>query len=155
MDTLFYIIIVILSLCVGYFFAKKYLFLKEHHVHTSGKIEKISVVLIGEMWSPELLIDYSFHYDGKEYQGSDYLSIDKFVGSKYVYLGDQNGFPVLVTHSEDFIGEEYIETFLLEHRLGVPIEFNIASLPYSRIFKVERRKDTMFENVEIHFPWTR
>jgi len=155
MDGLLYISIIILFLFMGYSFAKKFLFSKQQIVHTSGAIEKISIVQIGEMWSPELLIDYSFYYNDEEYKGSDYLSIDRFVGTESIYLADRNGFPVLVTNEEDLVGEEYIETFLLEYRQGVPVEYNIALLPHSRIYTAERKKNTMFQNVEIDFPWTR
>ncbi|MES0490113.1 MAG: hypothetical protein ABUK01_08985 [Leptospirales bacterium] len=155
MSILLYTVIIIFFLLMGYSFAKKYIFVKDQLMHTSGSIEKISIVRIGEMWSPELFIDYTFYHEGAKYEGSDYFRIDRFIGIENIYLSDRNGFPVLVTPNEDFIGEEYIETFLLEYRQGAPVEFNIASLPHSRLYSEERQKDTMFENVEIDFPWTR
>ena len=154
MDYLFYIGIIFISIVSGYYFAKKILFQKNRIVKIDAAIEQISVVPIGDLWSPELLITYYFHYDEQKYYGKDYIRIDRFVGTKFVFLTDRNGFPVLVTSSEDFIGEEHIETYLLEHRKGIPVEFDTASLPHSRIYDVERRRNTMFQDTEINFPWT-
>ena len=153
MEITLYISVVLLSLAAGYFFGKRILFSKTSSVIVSATIDTIHISKVGGIWSPEVLVKYYFYYENQKFSGSGYVRIDRFTEESDLLLSDRNGFPVLVTSDNELVGEEHIEMYLLECRRGIPVEISPATLPASRIQLAEKKKETLFQDVSIDFPW--
>lgn len=149
-----YITVFIVFLIAGYMFARKHLFGGRSVVILNARIDKIHIPKVGGIWSPEVLVDYHFHYLSSKHHGSDFIRLDFLAPDKEILLVDRNGFPVLIAGSQEYVGEEHIEMYILEHQREVPVEFQVTSL-YSRIRKEHEEKKTLFQNVSIDFPWSR
>jgi hypothetical protein len=134
--------------------AKLLLSKKENRVIQKAKIEKISLFQTGNVWSPELLILYCFSYNKETYFGEGFLRIDKLLSEWEILLYDRNGYPVLQTEIGEFVSEEHIETFILSQTSDLLIEFNTFGLPESKIYSSRSRDKTLFQNIDIKFPWS-
>lgn len=143
-----------LFLVLGFFIARVSLLKTGSRVIQKAKIEKISIRQIGRIWSPELWINYSFIFNNKIYPGEGFLRIDRLLPHYQLLLFDRNGYPVLRTEQGEFVGEEHIETFVLQQNSEVQIEFNVKTLPESEIYRFQPENKTLFQNFDIKFPWT-
>lgn len=155
MEYFIYTAVFLMFLLVGYLFARVFLESGRENIFRSAHIEKIELIRIGGLWSPEVNIEYNFRYGKKLHQGEDYVRIDSLLTGKEFFLDDRNGFPALLTKDGEFIGEEHIETYLLQHTKELTCIFSAFALPHSRIYKGDKRKKTLFQNISIEFPWSK
>ena len=154
----------ILILVIGTFLFTGYLFFKyffsnnQNKVIQKARIEKIALQSIGEVWSPELYIVYYFSYNRNTYWGKDFIRIDTLLPTWELLLFDRHGYPVLRTEVGEFASEEHIEAFILSQVDTILIEFNTYALPESRIYRSRAgqndKQKTLFQNLDIKFPWS-
>ncbi|MDH4263355.1 MAG: hypothetical protein OEV78_09960 [Spirochaetia bacterium] len=154
MNEIIFVFFVLVMIVFVYKSAKFLLVKKENKVIQKAKIDKISLYQVGMVWSPELLIKYYFTFNNVVYFGEDFLRIDHLLSEWEILLFDRNGYAVLRTEIGEFVGEEHIETFILSQTSDLSIEFNTNTLPDSKIFKTSRENKTLFQNLDIKFPWT-
>ena len=87
------------------------------------------------------------------YYGEGFLRIDKLIPDIHLFLFDRNSFPVLKTEFGEFIGEEHIETFILQQTSEIAIEFSTQTLPHSKIYRPLPKNKSLFQKTDIKFPW--
>jgi len=153
MNYFIYLGTVLIFIFAGYLFARKYLVPVNSLRCAEGIIEAIHLQKVGEVWTPEVIIDYSFEYGSDVYYGRDFMRIDELTSDSQFLLIDKMGFPVLMTEENEYYGEEHIETWIMEKRKTVSIEYSTLLLPKSRIKKISESRDTLFQNVNVKFPW--
>ncbi len=154
MEYFLYTAVFILFVIGGYIFARQFLESGRENIYRSGRIEKIELIKVGEVWSPEVNIEYQFRYGSRMYQGEDYIRIDHLIQG-HLLLEDRHGFPALFTDDGEFIGEEHIETYILKQTEEIPVVFSAFTLPGSRIYKGNKARKTLFQNISIEFPWSK
>jgi len=142
------------ALGAGYYLARKYYSQKNQTIIVIPEIEGVSLQKIGGMWSPDIVVSYSFLYKGVEYSGSDYMPIDQLLPYDNLYFSDRKGFPVLHIANQEIISEEYIETFILQQLPDIYVAFSTLRLPHSGIHRLEKKRTAMFQKYDIQFPWT-
>jgi len=153
MNYFIYLVTVLIFIFAGYLFGRKYLVPVNSLRCTEAIIEAIHLQKVGEVWTPEVIIDYSFEYGADIYYGKDFMRIDELTSDSQFLLIDKMGFPVLMTEENEYYGEEHIETWIMEKRKTVSVEYSTLLLPKSRIKKISESRDTLFQNVSVKFPW--
>jgi hypothetical protein len=138
----------------GYYAAKKVISSRSNRVIQKAIIDKIQLQQAGNIWLPELNVAYFFLFNSKIYNGNGVVRIDHLLPNYHLLLYDRNGYPVLQTEAGEFIGEEHIETFILENKKEILVEFNLITLPHSRIFNIGGDQRPTLQSTDIQFPWT-
>ena len=126
---------VVLALYIAYKTGRKRLFTRKHTNITFANVEWIKLQCIDELYSPEVLIEYSFFSDaGKKFTGKDYLRIDTFLEDSLLVLNEERGMPVLSTNEGKYTGEEVIEHYLLSHKRSILVEYYTKNPSENRIY---------------------
>ena len=79
---------------------------------------------------PEVLVQYSYQYKGKNYKGEQYILIRYFLRDTPYQLDFNRlgpDFPVLIVPGKTIVGEENIENYLLSYRNEMEIHIDIVN----------------------------
>lgn len=118
-----------------------------------AKVEEIQLQRLGSLWSLHLLVSYSYLAKSKEYQGKGELHVEDFLNGQNFLLNDRNGMPHLSSQHVSLIGEEHIETYLIEIQPEIVISVFSLWPRKSKIPMAREKKDNLFQDTSIDFPW--
>ena len=150
-------IIYLVILCFIYLthnLGRRWLFTKKHINITFAGIEQIKLQCIDALYSPEVLVEYSFSSNsGERHTGRDYIRIDSFLKDTLLILSEEKGMPVLSSNKGKYMGEELIEHYLLSYKKSILIEYYTKNPSENRIYRSGSVKENLFQSSP-SFPWT-
>ena len=118
-------------------------------------VEAIHFFQLDGLWSPEIELFYTFFHNEKAYSGSDFIRIDDLVHDDSLLLSNHQGFLSLSTSEITLVGEEYVESYLMQAMPYIDIEYNSKNPEESRLLNPDNEKRQLLQNFSIDFPWSK